>query len=340
MTESVDELLGRARIVLVVGPGGVGKTTMSAALGARAALRHDKRVLIVTVDPSRRLADVIGVRADEAESVRPDPDLDLWVHMVDMARSWDEIVERTAPDRATAASLAANRLYRTLTTRFVQSHDYIALDHLVDLASDGRYDLVVIDTPPSSHVLDILDAPERMVGFFDSWLLKWLTAPYRSRLGQLAAKPFLLVADRVLGGAFVSEMAEFFWIFSRLRPGFVRRVRVVESRLADAATVAVGVQTPEAGPRARMAELMVELARRGNPADLIITNRAVSPEAAALTQGEIEELVEDHDLAERIGALAASARQVDGTTTLVELDRLGVESIEGLASMFGPFPEP
>ena len=340
MSETVDEVLERARIVLVVGPGGVGKTTMSAALGARAAILHGQRVLVVTVDPSRRLADVIGISIDEVEPVRADPDLDLWVYAVDMERSWDEMVERTAPDPATAASLLANRLYRTLTTRFVQSHDYVALDHLVDLASDDRYDLVVIDTPPSSHVLDILDAPERMIGFFDSWLLKWLTAPYRSRLGQLAARPFLMVADRVLGGAFVREMADFFWTFSRLRPGFVRRVRVVEARLADPATATVGVQTPEATPRARMAELTVELERRGNPVDLVITNRAVSPAAAAMTDDEIIDRVEDHGLAERIRALVASARQVDGDATLVELDRLGVESIEGLALMLGPFPEP
>jgi anion-transporting ArsA/GET3 family ATPase len=111
----------------------------------------------------------------------------LWVLMVDMAKSWDELVVGHAPDPDVSSRLLENALYRTLTRRFVQSHDYIALDHLVTLADQDRYDLVIVDTPPSGHALDLLDAPGRMIEFFESRLLRWLTVGAGSGVTALAA---------------------------------------------------------------------------------------------------------------------------------------------------------
>ncbi len=275
---AADELIRTAQVIIVVGPGGVGKTTLSAALAARAARTHHRRTLVVTVDPARRLADALGLEGFDDEAVLVPVGSGkgrFWAQMVDMERSWDSLVKRVAPDNSTADQLLANRLYRTLTQRFVQSHDYIALDQLVELADDDRYDLVVIDTPPSVHALDVLDAPERMLDFFGSRLLRWLTAPYRSRLVMTAAKPFLAVAERVLGGPFLAEIADFFWLFSSLQPEFVTRSTEVRNRLDDAGTRYVVVHTAEDGPAQQARELSAELGDRGHKVALRLVNRVL-----------------------------------------------------------------
>ena len=122
---------------------------------------------------------------------------ELWVAMLDTKAGWDDLIRRHAPDPALRDQVLANPLYRNITGRFVNSHDYIAMEQLHDLHASGRYDLVIIDTPPSRNALDLLDAPGRMREFFGSRLLKWLTVPYRSRLFTMASKPFYQVADRV-----------------------------------------------------------------------------------------------------------------------------------------------
>ncbi len=277
--------------MVVVGPGGVGKTTMAAAMAARAALVHGRRCLVVTVDPARRLAEAMGIAELREEPVLvPLPSGRggrspgrLWALMVDMAQSWDRLVDRHAPDEETKEALLTNRLYQTLTRRFAQSHDYIALDHLVDLVEEDEYELIIIDTPPSVHAMDVLDAPDRMIEFFGSRLLRWLTAPYRSKLVMVTAKPFLAVAERLLGGEFLAEVTEFFWRFSSLQPDFVRRANVVKARMQDPSTHYVIVRTLEDGPAAQAAMLDAELGHRGHRPSLWLSNRVVSDASSSKT---------------------------------------------------------
>ncbi len=338
MTSAVDELLSTAEVILIVGPGGVGKTTSAAALGARAALHHDRRVQVITIDPARRLAEALGVdELMEEEILVPTDKGRFWASMVNMSSSWDRLVERHAPDEQTRDDLLANPLYRSLTTRFVQSHDYIALDHLVDQADDDRFDLIIIDTPPSIHALDVLDAPEKMLDFFGSRLLTWLTATYRSRISQLAAAPFLSVAERLLGGPFLSDIADFFWLFSRLQPSFVRRTRVVQERLAAPSTKYVIVQTPEPGPAAQAIELARELAERGHTPALSVVNRAIPPSVGALTKEQLSS-VKRKDLRTAIEALkkranTTSAGLASAPTVLVPETPTALESVEELAKL-------
>lgn len=313
---ALDDLLGSARVIVVVGPGGVGKTTVSAALAARAAERLGRRVLVVTVDPARRLADALGLdQLRDEPALIPVGDAErtgrLWAAMVDMARSWDRLVTRLSASPAERDELLGNRLYRLLTRRFVQSHDYVALEQLLEATASGRYDLVVVDTPPSVHALDVLDAPGRMIEFFDSRLLRWLTAPYRSRLSAAAARPFLTVAERLLGGPFLTEIARFFFAFSRLRDPFVARARAVERRLVDRSTRYVVVTTPEAGPSATAAALGAALVERRHAPALTVLNRALAPEVAErLLAGPPPE-----PLASCAGSLrATAARQRDAAS--------------------------
>jgi anion-transporting ArsA/GET3 family ATPase len=298
----LDEVLGSSSVVLVVGPGGVGKTTMSAALAARAAASGDRQVLLITVDPARRLADALG-QGLTSEPVLvptgPGPGR-LWAVMVDMARGWDALVGACAPAPADAQALAANPLYRALTTRFAQSHDFIALDQLAG-HHERPYDLVVVDTPPSAHAIDILDAPERMVAFFDSALLRWLTAPYRTRLAAVAARPFLALAERLLGGPFLAQVGELFWLLSRLQPGLVARARTVQERLAAPDTSYVVATTAEPLTLSQTGELVDALVQRGRWPDLIVHNRAPRPVDASVVGS-----VADPTLREAMAALAGS----------------------------------
>lgn len=345
--EQLDDLLGRARVIVVVGPGGVGKTTISAALAARAAGHLGRRALVVTVDPARRLADALGLdQLHDEPSLIPVGDAAttgrLWAAMVDMARAWDRLVERLARNRRERDEVLGNRLYRLLTRRFVQSHDYVALEQLVEATSAGTYDLVVVDTPPSVHALDVLDAPARMIEFFDSRLLRWLTAPYRSRLAAAAARPFLSVAERLLGGPFLTEIARFFFVFSRLRDPFVARARAVEARLADPSTRYVVVTTPETGPAETAARLGEALVERRHPPALTVLNRSLDPAVAALLLDGPEPPA---DLGPHLGSLTATAARqrravhtVPGRVLAVPWRPGAVASIEDLLALLGPAP--
>ena len=155
--------------------------------------------------------------------------------MLDTKQSWDDLSAATPPTQATRDAILANPLYQNITGRFVQSHDYIAMERLYDLHSSGTYDLIVVDTPPTRNAIDFLEAPDRMADFFSSRLLRWLTAPARSRVVNLASKPFYTVADRILGSQFLQDIAEFFLLFQSMYDGFVERAEAVERILAGPA---------------------------------------------------------------------------------------------------------
>lgn len=332
--DAVDQLLAEAKVIVMAGPGGVGKTTVGAALGLRAAQQHQRRVVVVTVDPARRLAEALGVARLTEEPVLVPVGKGsgrLWVLMVDMAKSWDELVMSHAPDPDISARLLGNTLYRTLTRRFVQSHDYIALDHLVTLSDYDRYDLVIVDTPPSGHALDLLDAPGRMIEFFESRLLRWLTVGAGSSLTTLASKPFLAVAERLLGGDFLTQITDFFTLFAQLRPTFVARAKAVEQRLNDPETSYVVVTTTDPAVVSGTQDLVDELERRKLSPGIFVINRL--PPTLRLRSGKGSgspavldrvvdradlEAIENPDLAEALGQLVVQAESAELPTSELE----------------------
>jgi anion-transporting ArsA/GET3 family ATPase len=264
---TLDGLLAAKEIVVCCGPGGVGKTTTAAAAGVLAALRHGSKVLVLTIDPAKRLADALGLAGIGNEEHRvPDdafraaglrPRGQLWAAMLDMKESWDDLIRRHAPDDRTRDEILANPLYRNISGRFVQSHDYIAMERLYEIHSERDYDLIVVDTPPTRNALDFLDAPKRLGDFFSSRLLRWLIVPYRSRLVNAASRPFYQVADRVLGTEFLEDIAQFFVLFQSMHAGFVERSESVGRLLADRRTTFMVVSTLEAVPL-REAEFFAE----------------------------------------------------------------------------------
>jgi anion-transporting ArsA/GET3 family ATPase len=311
----LDAMLAAKEMVLVCGSGGVGKTTTAAALGATAATHLGGRVLVLTVDPARRLADALGIGAlgntatrvpDAAfQSAGVEPRGELWAAMLDTKAGWDELIRRHAPDAKVRDAVLANPLYVNITSRFVHSHDYLAMEQLHELHSSGRFDLIVVDTPPSRSALDVLDAPRRMKEFFGSRLLRWITVPYRSRVFAAASKPFYQVADRVLGSRFLQDIAEFFVLFQAMEKRFVAHASAVERLLGDHRTTFVVVSTLEAAPAHEAGYLARELGRREFNLGAIIANRvlpAVFTAKAAANSAKRLHAASGGELADRVAA--------------------------------------
>jgi anion-transporting ArsA/GET3 family ATPase len=290
-TATLDRLLATREIVVFAGSGGVGKTSVAAATAATAASRLGGRVLVLTIDPARRLASALGLAelgnietrvADEAfKEAGVEIRGELWAAMLDTKQAWDALVVQHTPDEATAYRILENPLYRNITTRFVQSHDYIAMERLYELHQSGAYDLIIIDTPPTRNAIDFLEAPKRMADFFGGRLLRWLTAPYRAghgrgaRMVEIASRPFYQVADRILGGKFLEDVGEFFFNFQTMYEGFVERARAVERLLHDARTTFAVVTTLEAAPFREAEVFAAELASRGFHLGSFILNKTL-----------------------------------------------------------------
>ena len=326
---TLEQLCSAKEIVISTGSGGVGKTTTAAAIGAEAAAHLGGKVLVLTVDPARRLANALGLTEfGNTETRVPDrafrdagvdPRGELWVAMLDTKKSWDDLIRRTAPDARTRDEILANPLYRNISEKFVQSHDYVAMEELHEIYTSGRYDLIVVDTPPSRNAVDFLDAPDRMADFFSSRLLKWLIVPYRSRMVNLASKPFYSIADRILGTQFLQDIAEFFILFQSMYDGFVERAEEVQRLLGGASTSFVVVSTLEPAP-AREAEYFLRLldTRRLHVGALVLNK--VLP--AYLADGAARDVATQMiDEPERLAAALGDAVDgvVDGTDHLARV---------------------
>jgi anion-transporting ArsA/GET3 family ATPase len=320
---SLAALLSTREVVVYCGSGGVGKTSVAAASALTAAARLGGKVLVLTIDPARRLADALGLEAfgnvarrvplDVYTELGVEPRGELWAAMLDTKRSWDELVLRHAPDEATAYRILDNRMYHNVTSRFVQSHDYIAMERLYEIHASGEYDLIVIDTPPTRNAIDFLDAPARMAEFFGGRLLRWITMPYRigggrgGRMFNAASRPFYQMADRVLGSQFLQDIAEFFLNFQSMYGGFVERAQSVEQLLHDRRTTFAVVTTLEGAPLREAETFCRELATRGFDLGALVLNK-VLPDYLLSPDGEhaADVLGRDHD------TLARELAKADG----------------------------
>jgi anion-transporting ArsA/GET3 family ATPase len=320
--EGVESLVAAKDVVVSTGSGGVGKTTTAAAVAAMAAAHLGGKVLVLTVDPARRLANALGLERFGNTEVRVPPDAftsagveprgELWAAMLDTKQSWDDLIRQHAPDPATRDAILANPLYQNITGKFIQGHDYVAMERLYEIHQSGRYDLIVVDTPPTRNAIDFLDAPDRMADFFSSRLLRWLIAPYRSRVIGFASKPFYTVADRILGSQFLSDIAEFFILFQSMYDGFVERAKAVTALLEGPGTTFIVVSTLESAPAREAEYFMKLLAQRDLALGALVLNK-VLPEALGSPGGASAAQA----LVDRPDEVAARLRATTG-----ELDQL------------------
>ncbi len=240
MKDSLSEILTHRSLVICVGSGGVGKTSMSASMELWAALQV-RRVLVLTIDPARRLATSLGMEEFGNVAVQVDLQRDtgggeLWAMMLDTTTTFDSLVERLTLDEEARSAIRDNRIYSTVQDAFAGSQEYMAGEALYDVVHSGNYDLVVLDTPPAKNALDFLDASDRLLRFLDPRILKWFLSPYDERkvFGMLMAGTSAVVfrlLSHVFGREFLADLSEFLIHFKDLYDGFRDRHEAVLSML-------------------------------------------------------------------------------------------------------------
>ena len=211
-------------MIVCCGSGGVGKTTTAAVIGLEAA-RAGRRAVVVTIDPARRLADALGLAdglAAEPQRIELDAAGELWAMMLDTATAFDGIVRRNAPDEAQAERILTNRFYRNISGALSGTQEYMAAETLHQLHADDRFDLVVVDTPPSRNALDFLEAPSVLARFLDHRLFRLLMLPARRgmRVVNAATQPLLRAIGRVVGSDVLADAVAFFQAFAGMEGGF------------------------------------------------------------------------------------------------------------------------
>jgi len=261
LVRSLRTVLQEKRILVCAGSGGVGKTTTAAAIALEAA-RTGRRSLVMTIDPAKRLANSLGIATlDHTERRVPDEVLrqagpvwkggELYAMMLDQKRAFDEVVERYASDPAARERILSNPIYRQISSSLSGSHEYAAMAKLHQIDREGDYDLIVVDTPPTAHALDFLDAPEKIAGAIDSPAVEWFAKPLRAtgrfslKLAGAGGSFVLKRIAKFVGSSFLEDMARFFVEFNDVLGGFRERAREVFDLLRTPKVGFVLVAAPE-----------------------------------------------------------------------------------------------
>jgi anion-transporting ArsA/GET3 family ATPase len=279
----LEQVIREAHIVVCTGSGGVGKTTAAATLALGAA-RAGRRTIVCTIEPARRLAQSLGL-ASLDNTPRPVAGVEgLDAMMLDMKRTFDEVIERHAPDSGRAESIKSNRFYQQLSDALAGTQEYMATEKLYDLHRTGEYDCIVVDTPPTRNALDFLDAPKRLTDFLEGRFLRMFLAPglrAGRSLGRAAAfgtGVFMKVASKITGAGVLEDLADFFQSFEGMYAGFKERAQAVYKLLQSPGSVFVVVATPDP-PALREARYFLQrLAQDGMPTAGLVVNR-VTPQA-------------------------------------------------------------
>ncbi|MEV0239519.1 ArsA family ATPase [Streptomyces sp. NPDC050674] len=290
----IDPLLEdpETRIVVCCGSGGVGKTTTAAALGLRAAERG-RKVVVLTIDPARRLAQSMGIDSLDntprrVKGIDDSAGGELHAMMLDMKRTFDEIVEAHA-DRERAAAILGNPFYQSLSAGFAGTQEYMAMEKLGQLRARDEWDLIVVDTPPSRSALDFLDAPKRLGSFLDGRLIRLLTAP--AKLGGRAGMKFLNVGmsmmtgtlGKLLGGQLLKDVQTFVSAMDTTFGGFRTRADATYKLLQAPGTAFLVVAAPERDALREAAYFVERLAAEDMPLAGLVLNRVHGSGAGGLS---------------------------------------------------------
>ncbi len=356
---SLEPLLGSKRIFICAGTGGVGKTSISAAIGLGAA-RRGHRVLVLTIDPSRRLAEALGIRKNTPEPVPLGPTrermvgivppgaLSVWV--LDPKRVSDQTVMRLAPSEEAARRLLANPIYQQVTNMIAGMQEYTAMEALHGFVQQGTYDIVVLDTPPSRNALNFLDAPRRLDDSINSRLIELMVPREGGKKGT--TRRFIeRVLSGVFGAEFFGDLQVFFGAFGGLFAQLNGNAQAMRARLSepDVAFILVGVGGEQSLAQARDFEQRIR--ELDLPLEAIVLNRSLVPLAqrpfvhhamAATPPGHLREALSKlKALAEKeareidracVEADALAARSDVPVVTVPELGT-GVDDLPGLASV-------
>jgi anion-transporting ArsA/GET3 family ATPase len=309
----------QTRIIVCCGAGGVGKTTTSAAL-ALAAAEAGRTVVVLTIDPARRLAQSLGLleldneprQVDVTGGAATGAPGELHAMMLDMKRTFDDIVvAHSTPERA--EQILANPFYQTLSSSFSGTQEYMAMEKLGQLRASDQWDLIIVDTPPSRSALDFLDAPNRMSRFLDGTMIRLLMAPSRAGF-QFASAGFLLfsrIVSKILGGQLLRDISSFVAALDTMFGGFRERATATYELLVRPGTWFVVVATPEPDALREASYFVDRLSTEGMPLAGLVLNRTHPPATTALSGTRAEAAAETVAEAGGPGAeLAAAALRV------------------------------
>ena len=275
------------KVVVTCGSGGVGKTTIAAAMALWAA-DAGRKVAVLTIDPAKRLAQALGLEALDNDPRRVDIELadpggELWAMMLDTRRTFDEMVmHHSTAQRAEA--ILANPFYKVISTSFSGTQEYMAMEKLSTLAATNQFDLIVVDTPPSRSALDFLDAPQRLSAFLDGRMIRLLSVPSRGVMKVLGAgfTLFSKAVSTVLGGQMLNDAAQFVRLFEEMFGGFRERAQATYELLREPGTAFVVVSICEADSLREASYFADRLRAERMPLAGLILNRTHPPLARLL----------------------------------------------------------
>ncbi|MDO8461856.1 MAG: ArsA-related P-loop ATPase, partial [Deltaproteobacteria bacterium] len=279
MSSSLGKLLGTKKILVCCGSGGVGKTTTAAAIALKAA-ELGYKTIVLTIDPAKRLANAMGLAtlSDEPQRI-PLPSGHLEAMMLDTKRTFDHLIEKYSPSRQAREAILANRLYQHLSTMLAGSQEYMAMEKLYELSREKDYDLIVLDTPPTRHALDFLEAPEKMVNITTNSILKWFLKPSLFVAGgsfgffRRGREKILSVFDHLAGFSFLSELSEMLISIAGLLGGFQNRAASVMELLRDKSVGFLLVTSPESPSIQDALYFLKEIRRFKLPLSGFVINR-------------------------------------------------------------------
>jgi anion-transporting ArsA/GET3 family ATPase len=343
----IEQLLERKEVCICAGSGGVGKTTTSAAIALGLAERG-RKVAVLTIDPAKRLANSLGLPELGNEERRVDVEAtgELWAMMLDAKRTFDDLIEWHAPDERTRDAVLSNPIYQELSSAVAGSQEYMAMEKLYELHREGRYDLLVLDTPPSTSALDFLDAPRKLAAFIDSRSLRLFTAPGRVGLRVLGRGGGVVfsVMRRATGIDLLEDLSEFFRSFGDMSRGFHERAERVQGLLAGPRTSFVLVTSPRERAITEAIRFHHRLLDIGLPFGSVVVNRVhtVGPGATAeglpdlvgmeLSRKVADNLSDYRRLAERDHSNLDGLRRRLGRKPMIEVPELDeeVHDLDGL----------
>ena len=354
----LDAVIRGKKIVICVGSGGVGKTTVAASIALRSAAAG-RKTLVLTIDPAKRLANSLGISSlgNDETMVPPEkfeqagltPAAPLYAMMLDTKRAFDELIRKVAPTEEAARRILANSFYQNLSSAMAGSHEYLAMEKLYDIHVRGDYDLIVLDTPPTKQALDFLDAPQRIADFFDKDVLKWFLKPYvaAGRIGLKAmnrtgAAVFRML-ERITGVEFLRDVSDFFLGFSDVFDDFRKEADEVFEVLKGDEVIFLLVTSANQMPIEEARFFYNKLREYRMPFGGFIVNRihqdfisGTVENLEAMTDLEREEMVRarmaeiEHEAKRRFGDLAASLlKNFQNVQTLAEIDKARIADFLG-----------
>jgi anion-transporting ArsA/GET3 family ATPase len=287
------DVIDASSVIVCCGSGGVGKTTTAAVLGLEAA-RRGRRAVVVTIDPARRLADALGLQDGlDSEPTRINigrtSDGQFWAMMLDTAATFDGLVKRHAEDDEQVERILSNTFYRNIAGALSGTQEYMAAETLHQLHADDRFDLVIVDTPPSRNALDFLEAPSVLARFLDHRLFKLLMLPTRGGLKVIstATQPLLKAIGKVVGSDVLADSVAFFQAFAGMESGFRERADEVIALIRAPGTSFVVVATPRHDTIEEAVWFAKQLVEQGVGVTAAVVNRA----QPAFGEGPAEEAI-------------------------------------------------